>query len=103
MADVAEFAGGEVIAALSGDAFKVEALLLKHGARQSLWLANLTAHPQSATMTGLAQAVQLRRLNEQNVEAAMREPEIFRQQFELSQLSSDSLALAPCEIVRLDW
>ncbi len=103
LADVAEFAGGEVIAVQSGDVFKVEGLLLKHGARQALWLANLTAHQQSATMTGIAQAVRLRRLNEQNAEAAMREPEIFRRQFEPSHLSADSITLSPFEVVRLDW
>ena len=103
LADVAEFAGGEVIAVQSGDAFKVEALMLKRGERQSLLVANLTAQPQSATMTGIAQAVRLRRLHEQNVEAAMCEPETFRQQFESSQLSSDSIEFLPCEIVRLDW
>ncbi len=103
LADVAEFAGGEVIAVRSGDAFRVEALLLNHGKRQSLLLANLTAQTQTVTMTGLAQAVRLRRLNEQSVETAMHEPETFRRQFEPSQLFSDTIVLSSYEIVRLEW
>ena len=103
LADVAEFAGGDMIAVQSGDALKVEAMLLEHGKRQSLLLGNLTSQTQTATMTGIAQAVRLRRLNGQNAEAAMCEPETFRKQFEPSNLSSDSIELSPFEIVQLGW
>ena len=103
LADVAEFAGGDLIEVQSSDTFRVTAMLLQQDNRQTLLLANLTSEPQIATMTGLAQAVQLRRLYAQNAETAMREPEIFRGQFEWNKLSADRIELSPCEIVRIDW
>jgi D-apionolactonase len=103
LADVAEFAGGEMIGVQSSDPFKVEAMWLAHDERQALLLANLTPEAQTATMPGLASAVRLRRLRAQNEDAALREPESFRQQFEPNPLCADSLELLPFEIVRLDW
>ena len=103
LADVAEFVGGEVLAVQSGDALKVEALILTHGERQILLLANLTAEPQTVTMDGINQSSQVRRLHAQNLESAMSAPEIFRSQFEPANLVYHSIELTPYEIVRLDW
>ena len=103
LADIAEFEGGEVLAVQSSDAFKVEALLLQHGERQTLLLANLTAEMQTATMDGIKMASQVRRMQEANLETAMTTPEIFRSQSEPTKFVSNSIELAPHEIVRLDW
>ena len=103
LADVAEFEDGEVIAVQSGDALKVEALLLKHGERQTLLLANLTSEMQTTTVDGINQVSQARRLHAQNVEAAMSAPEIFRSQFEPVKSTSNQIELSPNEFVRLDW
>ncbi len=103
LADVAEFASGEVLAVQSGDALKVEALLLKHGERQTLLLSNLTSETQTVTMDGINQVSQVRRLHAQNVETAMSAPENFRSQFEPANLVYNSIELLPYEIVRLDW
>lgn len=103
LADVAEFAGGEMIGMQSGDPLKVEALLLEHGERRSLLLANLTPETQTATMEGFNQVSKLRRLRGQNADAAMCEPETFRRHFDPTSLCSGKIELSPFEIVRLDW
>jgi D-apionolactonase len=103
LADVAEFAGGEVVATQSSDPLKVEAMQLQHGARRTLLLANLTNEWQTAMMTGIEAATRLRRLHEQNAEAAMRAPESFRAQWEASNFTSNEIQLSPFEMVRLDW
>lgn len=102
LADVAEFAGGRMIGVQSGDALKVEAMLLERGQQQSLLLANLTPETQTATMDGINQVSKLRRLHGQNAEAAMCEPQTFRRQFDPIRLSSGKIELSPFEIVRLD-
>jgi D-apionolactonase len=102
LADVAEFAGGEILCVQSGDPLKVEAILLERGERQSLVLANLTPETQIATLADIENTARLRRLNEQNVEAAMCEPETFRRQYVLDKLPSGHIELSPFEIVRLD-
>lgn len=103
LADVAEFVGGRMIGLQSGDALKVEAMLLERDQQQSLLLANLTPETQTATMDGINQVSKLRRLRGQNAEAAMCEPETFRRQFDPIRLSSGKIELSPFEIVRLDW
>lgn len=102
LADVAEFEGGRMIGVQSGDALKVEAILLERGQQQSLLLANLTPEMQTATMDGINQVSKLRRLHGQNAEAAMCKPETFRRQFDPIRLSSSKIELSPFEIVRLD-
>ncbi len=103
LADVAEFAGGEVVATQSSDPLKVEVMQLQHGARRTLLLANLTNELQTAMMTGIEAATRLRRLHEHNAEAAMRAPERFRTEWEASKFTSNEIQLSPFEIVRLDW
>jgi hypothetical protein len=103
LADVAEFTGGEVIAVQSSDALKVEAMLLERGERQSLLLANLTPETRTATLAGIDNAARLRRLNEENADAAMCEPETFHRQYVSDKLPTNHIELSPFEIVRLDW
>ena len=103
LADAAEFAGGEMIELRSGDPLKIEALLLERGAQRALLLANFTAAPQTARLDGLSRISKRRRLLQQNVDAAMREPESFRRQTESLPHASDEIELSPFEIVRLDW
>lgn len=103
LADVVEFAGGEMVGVQSGDAFKVEAMLLKRSKRQSLLLANLTPETQTARMDGINQVSTLRRLSGQNAETAMSEPETFRRQSDAIHFTTDEIELSPFEIVRLDW
>ncbi len=103
LADVAEFAGGEMIGIQSTDPHSIEAMLLDRGDRQSLLLANLTPETQTATLDGIDRVSTLRRLNDQNVDAAMVEPETFRARLEPAGLSSGKIELSAYEIVRLNW
>jgi hypothetical protein len=106
LADVAEFAGGAMIGVQSGAPRTVEAMLLEDGERQALLLANLTPEPQSAGVADISkvarQVARLRRLNEQNAEAAMCEPETFRRHYAPEKPSSNRIELSPYEIVRLE-
>lgn len=102
LADVAEFVGGQMIGVQPGDPLKVEAMLLERGERQSLLLVNLTPETQTATLEGIKQFSELRRLHGQNAEAAMYEPDAFRRQLDPIRLSSDRIELSPFEFIRLD-
>jgi hypothetical protein len=107
LADVAEFAGGRMIGVQSSDPLTVEAMFLEKGQRHSLLLANLTPEPQSATVADFNQITwpvgRLRRLNEQNVQAAMCEPETFRRQYAPVKNLTHKIELSPYELVRLEW
>lgn len=78
LADVGEFAGGMVAPSQSSDPLAVEGLTLYQGDRVRVLLANLTGEPQSVSVAGLGDAVQVRFLDETNAEAAMQAPEDFR-------------------------
>jgi D-apionolactonase len=78
LADVAEFAGGDVIPAQASEPLAVEGLVLHKAGRVRVLLANLTAEPRSVAVSGLGERVQIRILDETNAEAALREPEAFR-------------------------
>ena len=106
LADVGEFAAGQVIGSKSSDPLKVDGLVLRKGARQRLLLANLTGQPQTVAATGLAGQAQLKRLNETNAECAMREPERFREDVREAVEPRDGRAelnLMPFEVVRMDF
>ena len=79
-------------------------VLIKDG-RIRVLLANFTAQPRQVAVTGLEQPVRLRRLDDANVETAMREPERVREQTGEKVTRSDGglmLELPPFAIVRLD-
>lgn len=78
LADVGEFAGGEVLETVAEPGAGVAALALRKRGQVSLWLANLTNEAKQIRLTGLPGPGRLRRLDETNVLAAMTEPEAFR-------------------------
>ncbi|MEZ4660224.1 MAG: hypothetical protein R2911_21920 [Caldilineaceae bacterium] len=78
LADVGEFAGTEVVRSQSSQPLHVDGLVLTKEGRTRVLLANFTAQSRQVTVSGLAGAVELRRLDAANAEAAMREPERFR-------------------------
>jgi hypothetical protein len=51
---VGEFAGGEVIVTRSTDPLRVESIALARADSTCLWLANLTASHQTASVTGFS-------------------------------------------------
>jgi len=105
LADVGDFAGGEVIPIQSSDALRVDGLLLQKEGQRRLLLANLRADPQTVTVEGLGAQVKLLVLDETNVEAAMQSPETFRTQAGESIATAHGtleVTLLPYAVVRLD-
>ena len=105
LADIGEFAGGEVITSHSSDSLKVESLALRHDGRRALLLANLTDDPQRVRVRPFAAAVDIRRLDEANARQSMTDPEKFRAgSRETRHASNDTLELTlpPFGLARLD-
>ena len=80
LADVGEFAGGEVMLSQSPDPLAVEVLALRKAARIRVLLANLSGQQQRVRVPWSGAAARLRRLDETNAMAAMTTPEQFRAQ-----------------------
>jgi hypothetical protein len=78
LADVGEYAGGEVIPTKSSDALKVDGLALRKDGKVRVVLANLSPEPQQVSVHNLGPQVRVRKLDETNAEAATRSPEDFR-------------------------
>ena len=105
LADVGEFAGGEVIPAQSSDTLKIDGLVLHKIDHTCILLANLTHQPQLVTVTDVAAQVRVRTLDETNAEAAMRSPEMFRSQTgEIRPTYNGTLTLnlLPYAVARID-
>ena len=105
LADVGDFASGQVIPIQSSDPLRVDGLLLQKEGHRRLLLANLRADPQTVTVEGLGAQVKLRVLDETNVEAAMQSPEMFRTQAGESIATANGtleVTLLPYAVVRLD-
>jgi D-apionolactonase len=105
LADVADFAEGEVIPTRSSDPLRVESLMLAQGDRRRLMVANLTAEPQRVVLADQASRLNVRRLEESNAIHAMLKPEAYRADpgQEVSTTGGRyELRLSPFEVVRLD-
>ena len=106
LADVGEFAGGQVIPSRSSQPLRVEGLVLRHNGRTRLLLANLSPDPQTVTIKHLPAGVHLRVLDEFNVEMAKQTPEKFRQQpdeFQPTAAGVLPLTLQPYALARIDY
>jgi D-apionolactonase len=105
LADIGEFARGEIVVSRSSDPLKVEGLVLRKGDRQRVMLANMTEKPQTAIVKDLETILKLKRLNETNAELAMREPEKFRAEATEALRARDGrieLQLMPYEILTVE-
>ncbi len=78
LADIGEFAGGEVLPARSGAPLRVDGLVLRRGGRRRVLLANLGPRPERVAIHGLLGPLRLRLLDETTARAAMEDPEAFR-------------------------
>jgi D-apionolactonase len=105
LADVGEFAGGEVILAQSSRILEVDGLVLRKNNQTRILLANFTPETQITRLSGVQGSGSLRSLDETNVEQAMRAPEEFRAQ-PGQQIAADgdelAVELLPYAVVRLD-
>lgn len=106
LADVGEFAGGQVIAAVSSEPLRLEGLALRRGAATRVLLASLIAAPQRVRVQHPGRYARVRLLDERNAEAAMRDPETFRAQAGQLVEAPGGLAeldLLPYAVARIDY
>ncbi len=105
LADVGEFAGGEVLVSKSSDPLKVDGIALRKNGKTRILLTNLTPESQPVRVQNLTETVRVRHLNETNAQAAMVSPEAFRE--ETGELVEDAentleLNLLPYAVVQID-
>ncbi|MBI1878614.1 MAG: hypothetical protein HYR94_10375, partial [Chloroflexi bacterium] len=104
LADVGEFAGGEIIPATSSQILRLDGLALRKEDQTRVILANLSPESQTVTVQNLPAQVRVHYLDENNAEVAMQSPETFRaQEGELKQTKAGTLQLdlLPYAIVRI--
>ena len=105
LADVGEFAGGEVFVSKSSDPLKVEGIVLRKNGKTRTLFANLTPDSQQVRVQDLAETARVRHLDETNAHAAMASPETFRaERGELLQTTNGTLELNlfPYAIAQID-
>lgn len=103
LADVAEFAGGEVVPTLSSDPLTVVSLFLRQDARRRLILANLShaSHDVRLNDNEFAGMVSSRSLDASISRPAMNQPKKFRAQF--TPVTGPELTLPPHAVMTLDF
>ena len=105
LADVGEFAGGEVLVSKSSNPLIVEGIALRKNGKMRTLVANLTPEPQRVRVQNLTETVRVRRLDETNAQTAMTSPETFREKRgELLQTANGTLELnlPPHAVARID-
>ena len=105
LADMGDFAGGEVLISKSSDPLKTEGIVLRKNGKTRTLLANLTPESQRVRVENLADTVRVRHLNETNAHDAMASPETFRaERGELVQTTNGTLELNlfPYAIAQID-
>ncbi len=105
--DMGEFAGAEVIPVSSIAPLNVEGIILRKAGHIRILLANLNADSQFVRLIypSLPQYVRVKRLDETDVEEAMRSPESYRAAPGLLQQTAGkqlALSLLPFSVCRID-
>jgi len=104
-ADVGEFAGGQILPAVSSDPLRIDGLALQKDGRTRILLANMRAELQEVVLPNMGDRVQARFLDETNAEEMMRAPEAYRARpGEVLPTSNGDLTLRllPYAIARID-
>jgi hypothetical protein len=104
LADIGEFAGGEVLACQPSDALVVDGIALRKDGRVRVLIANMTAEPKTVTVAGLRGRIDKRLLDAPVAEEAMQAPEAFRVQpgAMLEAAAGMEIELPPFAVARLD-
>ncbi|MBI4790049.1 MAG: hypothetical protein HY782_23690 [Chloroflexi bacterium] len=105
LADVGEFAGGEIIPAHSEDPLRVTSLAIRKNNNLRIILANMTGSSQRVALPHTGPTARVKMLDEFNAEAAMLSPETWRAQPGAplrAQAAIRELALPPFAIARID-
>ena len=105
LADVGEFANGEIMPSTSSNPLKLEGIAIKKGNLSRIILANLSFAPLKVTVKNLAENVLIRHLNEANIQAAITTPNAFRAEWGRRFSTSKgnlTLDLDPYAVARID-
>jgi D-apionolactonase len=105
LADVGEFADGEVLPSLTSDPLRVEGLALRQSARTRVLVANMTGELQSVLLQSLSERVRVRTIDETSAPQALSAPELFRaRDGDLIRTTKGSLdvTLLPYAVMRID-
>lgn len=105
LADIGEFAGGNVIPSQSTDPLRIDGLILSHSGRERWLIANMTDEPQTVTLKIGARTARVKRLNEITVRAALLDPVRYRDEpgeMLPPTAGQRTLQLLPYEVARLD-
>ena len=105
LADVGEFANGEIMPSTSSNPLKLEGIAIKKGNLSRIILANLSFAPLKVTVKNLAENVLIRHLNEANIHSAITTPNAFRAEWGRRFSTSKgnlTLDLDPYAVARID-
>lgn len=105
LADVGEFAGGEVVRSRSSEPLEVECMAISKGGRRRILLGNMTGKPLQICVRDLPTQVQLKGLDETTICNAMANPEDYRNQKSLWQNAPQGvlmIELRPHSVTRID-
>ena len=105
LADVGQFAGGEIIPTTSSDSLVIDGLAIGQAGQMRVVVANLSAESRQVTLENLGNQVQVRYLDETNVVEAMQSPEAFQAQPGEAQATTKgelTLNLLPYAVARID-
>jgi D-apionolactonase len=105
LADLGEFAGGEVMPTRSSHSLQIDGLTLRKDAKTRTLIANLSPEPQRVRVQVPSGRVRISLLDETNVEEAMQSPETFHaREGELVETGGGEalLDLRPYGVARID-
>ena len=105
LADVGEFADGDVLPLVSSDPLQVDGLAVRRGGTTRVIVANLGPDTRSVRLAGLPAPVRVKRLDETNAVQAMVSPEEYRgEDGEATECVGGEieLSLRPYAVVRID-
>ncbi|MGQ9630581.1 MAG: hypothetical protein ACUVXI_09745 [bacterium] len=108
LADVGEFAGGDVIPSTSSVPLKVDGMTIQKEGLTRILLANLGPEEKRVRLIydGLSEYARVKHLDETNAERAMRSPESFGAELGPLQRTSGNhfeISLSPYAIARIDF
>jgi len=105
LADVGEFAGGEVLPSRSSEPLEVECMVISKGGRRRILLGNMTGEPLQICVRDLPTQVLPKSMDEATVWNAMANPEEYRDQKAVRQNAPQGvllLELRPYSVTRID-
>jgi hypothetical protein len=102
LADVGDFAGGEVLTSTSSEPLQVAGLVLREGRRMRVLLANFTEQSRVVKLHGMNGTAKVKMLDAGNALQAMKQPDTWRAEAGES-MQGSQVVLQPFAIARIDY